>query len=78
MSDKLSIDEQIPQELQMHFKIEEMYKDQIHQDYEYYQEYGKLQMLSAETLEFANWDGPSICQKFKDERQPPKYRFEMD
>ena len=36
MSDKLSIDEQIPQELQMHFKIEEMYKDQIHQDYEYY------------------------------------------
>lgn len=34
--------------------------------------------MSPETLENADWDGPFLCQKFKDERQPWKFRFESD
>lgn len=34
--------------------------------------------MSAETLEYADWDGPFLAQKFKDDRQPWKYKFECD
>ena len=34
--------------------------------------------MSTETLEHADWDGPFLSQKFKDERQPWKFKFESD
>lgn len=61
MSDKLSLDEQVPMELQMHFKTEELFKDQIEQDNEHYTQFGKVHLISAETIKHAHWDGPFLC-----------------
>ena len=62
----------------MHFKTEELFKDQIEQDNEHYTQFGKVHLISAETLDHAKWDGTFLCQKFKDERYPWKYKFEND
>lgn len=50
MSDKLTLDEQVPMELQMHFKTEELFKKQIEQDNDHWNYYGKVLLMSAETL----------------------------
>ena len=53
MCDKLSINEQVPMELQMHFKTEELFKDQIEQDNECYNSFGKVHLISSETIKHA-------------------------
>ena len=57
MEDKLSIDEQIPKQLQSYFKTEAEYRDQIFDDENVFQHFKKCYLLTEETFEGNNWDG---------------------
>lgn len=50
MDDSLSIDEQVPKELQLHFNYEGKFRDQISSDKEKYNSFGKVNLESIETI----------------------------
>lgn len=77
MSDSLSLDEQIPKQLQEYFRKEEQIKSKINDDDKYLSSLYKAFIITEETMLNHQWDAGMLCQHFRKELAEG-YRFESD
>lgn len=66
--ERFTLDKQIPRELQIHFKIEELFKDQMHTDWVMWKNFHPVYLISDEIIANSKWKGSFICPKQNDNR----------
>lgn len=76
MSDSLSLDQQIPKQLQEYFRQEEQVKTLINEDDKHFT-LNKVFIITEETMINHQWDAGMLCQHLRKEL-PDGYNFESD